>query len=51
MSGGCHAARWSARLAGALTAVVLAGCAQLVPQTVALRTDWPAGVPQSLELR
>jgi len=51
MSGGCHAARWSARLAGALAAVVLAGCAQLVPQTVALRTDWPAGVPQSLELR
>ncbi|WBY00968.1 PA2778 family cysteine peptidase [Ramlibacter tataouinensis] len=25
----------------------LAGCAQMVPQTVALRTGWPAGVPQS----
>jgi hypothetical protein len=28
---------------------VLAGCAQLVPQTVALRTAWPEGVPQSVE--
>lgn len=28
----------------------LAGCASLVPQTIALRADWPAGVPQSLEL-
>lgn len=30
---------------------LLAGCAQLVPQTIALRTDWPAGVPQTTELR
>jgi hypothetical protein len=30
---------------------LLAGCAQLVPQTVALRTGWPAGVPQTVELR
>ncbi len=30
--------------------VVLAGCAQMVPQTVALRTGWPKGVPQTLEL-
>jgi hypothetical protein len=30
--------------AGALAA--LAGCAQLVPQTVALRTGWPQGVPE-----
>ena len=30
--------------------VLLGGCAQLVPQTVALRTGWPAGVPQSVEL-
>lgn len=31
-------------LAGLLA---LGGCAPLVPQTVALRTAWPAGVPQS----
>lgn len=29
---------------------LLSGCAALVPQTVALRTGWPAGVPQSVEL-
>lgn len=29
---------------------LLAGCAQMVPQTVALRTAWPPGVPQTLEL-
>lgn len=29
---------------------LLAGCAQMVPQTVALRTGWPQGVPQSHEL-
>jgi hypothetical protein len=28
----------------------LAGCAQLVPQTVALRTAWPEGVAQHVEL-
>ncbi len=28
----------------------LAGCAQLVPQTVALRTGWPEGVPRTVEL-
>jgi tetratricopeptide (TPR) repeat protein len=33
---------------GALLAV-LAGCAQLVPQTIALRTGWPDGVPQRVE--
>lgn len=33
-----------------LLIAVLAGCAQLVPQTVALRSDWPAGVPQTVEL-
>ena len=31
-------------------ALLLGGCAQLVPQTVALRTGWPAGVPQTVEL-
>jgi tetratricopeptide (TPR) repeat protein len=29
---------------------LLAGCAQLVPQTVQLRTAWPQGVPQQVEL-
>lgn len=40
-------ARCPAMTVGAL---VLAGCAQMVPQTVALRTGWPQGVPQTLEL-
>lgn len=31
-------------------AIVLAGCAQMVPQTVALRSGWPAGVPQSASI-
>lgn len=30
--------------------LLLGGCAQLVPQTVALRTGWPAGVPQTVDL-
>ena len=28
---------------------LLAGCAQLVPQTIALRTGWPEGVPRTVE--
>ena len=31
----------------AAVVLVASGCAQMVPQTVALRTGWPAGVPQS----
>ena len=38
------------RLAAVLLLLVLGGCAQLVPQTMALRTGWPSGVPQSVEL-
>jgi hypothetical protein len=38
------------RLAAIAAVALLAGCAQLVPQTMALRTGWPAGVPQSAEL-
>ena len=34
-------------LLAAAIVVVASGCAQMVPQTVALRTGWPAGVPQS----
>ena len=28
----------------------MAGCAQLVPQTIGLRTGWPEGVEQTVEL-
>jgi hypothetical protein len=51
MTGRAQAARWTARLAGALFVVLAAGCAQLVPQTIALRADWPAGVPRTVEWR
>jgi tetratricopeptide (TPR) repeat protein len=46
-------ARLCAGLLGFALAFLLGGCAsldQLVPQTAALRTDWPAGVPRSVEL-
>ncbi len=32
-------------------ALSLTGCAQFVPQTIALRSDWPSGVPRAIELR
>ncbi len=45
--------RGTARLGTAFLVAVLlawlAGCAQLVPQTIALRTGWPEGVPQHVE--
>ncbi|TFZ00360.1 hypothetical protein, partial [Ramlibacter humi] len=41
---------WARRALLAALAVLATGCAQLVPQTMALRTDWPAGVPQTTEL-
>jgi hypothetical protein len=41
-----RAARWLVLCA----AMLLAGCSTLIPQTVALRTDWPAGVPRAVEL-
>lgn len=50
MSARAPTARRAARLAGTLLLALTAGCAQLVPQTIALRTDWPAGVPQSVEV-
>jgi hypothetical protein len=43
-------ARLKAGLLVSLAALLLGGCAQLVPQTVSLRTEWPAGVPQTIEL-
>jgi len=40
-----------ARLLALWAAVLLlAGCSTLIPQTVALRTGWPAGVPRQAEL-
>lgn len=44
-------ARRCAGLLACVLAVLLSGCAQLVPQTVALRTAWPEGVPQTVELK
>lgn len=41
------------RVAGFFSCVLLAllaGCAQLVPQTIALRTEWPQGVARSVDL-
>src|SRR4051812_30895855 len=43
--------RWTRRfLAGIAVVLLLAGCGSLIPQTVGLRTDWPAGVPRQVEL-
>ena len=44
-----QASRWTRWLLAA-TVLLLAGCGSLIPQTVALRTDWPAGVPRQVEL-
>lgn len=41
---------WTRLLGWAAVFLLLSGCASLVPQTMALRTDWPAGVPRSVEL-
>jgi tetratricopeptide (TPR) repeat protein len=44
-------ARLTARLLyGVLLPVLVAGCAQLVPQTIGLRTGWPEGVPEHVDL-
>jgi len=45
--------RWARRSAGFLFCLLLVlagGCAQLVPQTMGLRTAWPEGVARSIEL-
>jgi len=34
----------------ALTTLVLGGCASMVPQTMALRTEWPSGLPLRSEI-
>lgn len=41
---------WRRHAALGCLLALLAGCAQLVPQTVSLRTGWPDGVPQHAEL-
>ena len=43
-------ARLSAGLCCWGFAVLLAGCAQLVPQTMTLRTGWPEGAPRQTEI-
>jgi hypothetical protein len=43
-------ARLAAGCFAGLLLALLAGCAQLVPQTVALRSDWPPGVARTVEL-
>lgn len=43
--------RWARCIAFcAAVAALLPGCASLVPQTIGLRTGWPAGVPQQAGL-
>jgi len=44
------ALRWARRFTLWAAVLLLAGCGSLIPQTVALRTDWPAGVPRQVEL-
>jgi hypothetical protein len=42
--------RWARRFTLWTAVLLLAGCASMVPQTMGLRTDWPAGVPRQVEL-
>lgn len=44
------ALRWARRLTLVAAVACLTACTTLIPQTVALRTDWPAGVPRQVEL-
>lgn len=46
----CERARWLWPAVLALLLAQLTGCAQLVPQTVALRSGWPSGVPERAEI-
>jgi peptidase C39-like protein/tetratricopeptide repeat protein len=50
MSGPNRAARTVAGICCAVLLAWLAGCAQLVPQTMGLRTAWPEAVPRRIEL-
>ena len=42
--------RWARWFTLWTAALLLAGCGTLIPQTVGLRTDWPAGVPRQVEM-
>lgn len=46
---GTRTARLAAGLFFCALLAALGGCAQLVPQTVALRSGWPEGVPRTVE--
>jgi hypothetical protein len=46
----CTPARLAAGSLFGILVAFLAGCAQLVPQTLGLRTEWPEGVPRQVEL-
>ena len=50
MSSTARTLRLWAGICWSLFLALLAGCAQLVPQTVGLRTGWPDGVPETVEL-
>jgi len=50
MQAHAEAPRWARLILLWMAVLALAGCTTLVPQTVALRTDWPAGVPRQVEL-
>ena len=41
---------WARPFVAAAALVLATGCAQMVPQTMQLRTGWPAGVPQTTEI-
>ena len=42
--------RWARWFTLWTAAFLLAGCGTLIPQTVGLRTDWPAAVPRQVEM-
>lgn len=50
MTAGILMLRIARRLTLWAAALLLAGCSMMIPQTVALRTDWPEGVPREVEL-
>lgn len=50
MRGRGRTARLVAEVCCGVLLACLVGCAQLVPQTMGLRTEWPEGVPQRVEL-
>jgi hypothetical protein len=51
MRGPSRNARLATGVCGWLLLLLLGGCAQLVPQTMSLRTGWPHGVAQTVELK